>query len=216
DSMKKEGKVLYTNICHCHALKCLSDMFMMLEMKKKHLKYLSLYNRTKEKIEKVFWNGRYYTDWIHDERREHFSTDGNMLAVVWDIAPEKHSIPIAEYSKKHGIDKVPSACVYPLYPKKMTAPLLSMLGLSDYHNGLSWLWLGCASALAKEKAGLEKEAVEILNTIADMIVDYGIVYEIYDNKGKPVKRPLYKAEYPFAWSSGMFLYAVRKILKKPI
>ena len=91
-----------------------------------------------------------------------------------------------------------------------------MLGLSDYHNGLSWLWLGCASALAKEKAGLEKEAVEILNTIADMIVDYGIVYEIYDNKGKPVKRPLYKAEYPFAWSSGMFLYAVRKILKKPI
>ena len=40
------------------------------------------------------------------------------------------------------------------------------------------------------------------------------VYEVYEESGVPVKRFLYKSEYPFAWSAGMYVYAYNKIIKK--
>ena len=213
DSLKKEGKLLYTNICHCYALKCLSEMFGILNINDKKRKYNLLYKKTKQKIDEAFWNGEYYIDWIHKEKHANFSTDGNMLSILWRIASKEKAASIVNYSIKINIDKVPSECVYPLYDKKkMTATLIKFLGVTDYHNGLSWIWLGSVSAISKYRVGMKKEAMQILEDIADLIVKYGKVYEVYDKSGKPVKRLLYMAETPFAWSSGMFLYAVKEII----
>jgi hypothetical protein len=47
-----------------------------------------------------------------------------------------------------------------------------------------------------------------------LILENKGVYEVYDKTGKPVKRIIYKSEYPFAWSSGLLIYAAKEILRK--
>lgn len=81
-------------------------------------------------------------------------------------------------------------------------------GLADYQNqGCLWLQPGITYALALWVVGYKKEAREFLSNIAVQIVRYGGVYEVYEKKGTPVNRPLYRSESPFAWSSGLFLWA---------
>ncbi len=212
DSIKKKGKVLYTNVCHCHALNCMSDLFKIAGDKKKQAYYLEKHNEVKGKINELFWSGEHYIDWIDEGRHyNYFSTDGNILAILWDVADKEKAIRIEEASHIFDINDVPSACVHPFYPMKLVSPELRLIGLGDYHNGVSWLWLGCINALAKDKIGMKKEAVEILNKMSDIIIKENGVYEIYENNRSPVNRLIYKAEYPFAWSSGLFVYAIKKI-----
>ncbi len=212
DSVKKQGKVLYTNVCHCYSLFCISELFRLLKDKNKQKKYLSLYEKVKEKINEIFWNGEHYIDWIHKEKiYSYFSSDGNFLGVLWDIADKENKKHVEEAAHLFDIHDVPSQCVHPVYPKRLISEQIRLVGLGDYHNGLSWLWLGSINALAKYRVEMKKEAKEMLEKIADIIVKHNGVYEVYDKKGLPVKRIIYKAEQPFAWSSGLFLYAVNQI-----
>lgn len=94
------------------------------------------------------------------------------------------------------------------------APELRLIGLGDYHNGVSWLWLGAINALAKHKIGMRNDAMALLGKMSDLIIKYNGIYEIYEKDGSPVKRKIYRAEHPFAWSSGMFLYAEKIINSK--
>ncbi len=59
--------------------------------------------------------------------------------------------------------------------------------------------------------GMKKEALALLEKIASLIIGSNGVYEIYEKTGKPVNRLIYKAEFPFAWSSGLFVYAVKRL-----
>lgn len=118
DSIKKEGKVLYTNVCHCYSLKCLSALFRIAGDRKKELIYSDLHKKIKAKINELFWTGEHYLDWINEGKQyNYFSTDGNMLAVLWDIADKVRSKHIEEASKIFDINETPSACVHPPYPK---------------------------------------------------------------------------------------------------
>ena len=40
----------------------------------------------KKGINKDFWNGRYYIDWIDRKKQDYFSSTGNVLAIAWDVA----------------------------------------------------------------------------------------------------------------------------------
>lgn len=212
DSVKKRGKVLYTNVCHCHALNSMGKLFLLAKDKKKSKKYLNIHAKVKKKINELFWSGEHYLDWIdQDITYNYFSTDGNILAILWDIADNAKSKHIEEASHIFDINDVPSQCVHPNYPINLISVQIRMLGLKDYHNGLSWIWLGCINALAKQKLGMKQEAKEILERIAGLIIKYNGVYEIYEKTGKPVRRWIYKAEQPFAWSSGLFVYATKSI-----
>jgi len=86
--------------------------------------------------------------------------------------------------------------------------------MKDYQNGMSWQWLGCMNVVSKQKAGLKKEANDLLCKISEIIVKYDGAYEVYENTGKPVKRKFYKSEQPFAWSSGLFIYAHEQLNSK--
>ncbi len=215
DSVNKKGKVLYTNVCHCHALQCASYLFEIADEKKRQEKYLEFYKKTKKRLNELFWAGEHYVDWIYEDKQySYFSTDGNILAILWDIADKKRAKNIEEASHIFELHDVPSECVHPKYPKKYISKMIRLVGLGDYHNGLSWLWLGSISALAKHKVGKEKDAKELMKKISGIIEKYGEVFEVYNKKGEPVRRLLYKSEHPFAWSSGMYLYAYNKIIKK--
>ncbi len=212
DSIKKKGKVLYTNVCHCHALYCISKVYEKSGDKNKSKTYLNLHKKVKNKINELFWSGEHYLDWIDSNKRyNYFSTDGNILAILWDIADKEKARHIEEASHIFDINEIPSQCVHPNYPDNYVSLQTKLLGLKDYHNGLSWLWLGCINALAKNKLGMKKKAIELLDKISSLIIKHRHVYEVYDKNG-PVKRFFYKAESPFAWSSGLFIYAVKEII----
>ena len=61
---------------------------------------------------------------------------------------------------------------------------------------------------------MKKNAKILIKKISDLIEKHNAVYEVYEESGVPVKRFLYKSEYPFAWSAGMYVYAYNKIIKK--
>ena len=212
DSVKKSGTVLYTNVCHCHALYALSKLFLIAKDKQNSKKYLRIHEKVKKKINELFWSGEHYLDWINEDKIfNYFSTDGNVLAVLWDIANLTKSKHIEEASQIFDLNEIPSQCVHPNYPSNLVSMQLRMLGLKDYHNGLSWIWLGCINALAKHKLGRKKEAKELIERIAGLIIKYNGVFEVYNKNGKPVKRLIYRSEQPFAWSSGLFIYAVHSL-----
>jgi len=174
--------------------------------------YLEKHSKTKDKINELFWTGEHYLDWIEgDKHYNYFATDGNMLAIIWDIADKQRAMHIEEASHIFDMNVIPSACVHPLYPKSLVSSQIRSIGLCDYHNGVSWLWLGCISALAKGMLGMKKEALALLEKMAEIIIENNGVYEIYEKTGKPVNRRIYKAEFPFAWSAGMFVYTVKKL-----
>ncbi len=214
DSLKKHGNVLYTNVCFFKAAKSMAELSSILGKKFEHIKYSTIAGKIKNKINKEFWNGEYYIDWIDGKKKHnYFSTDGNVLAVLWGLADRKKSISIINCLKKFRISTpYPSKTNYPSYHFRFAHPILHLIGLGDYHNStVSWIWLGCVSALAKNKYGKKKEAVAILSRISDLIVKHGTVYEIYEKDGRPVKRWFYKAEVPFTWSAGLFVYACNEI-----
>ena len=82
---------------------------------------------------------------------------------------------------------------------------------NKYHNGDSWLWLGCLDCVSKNKLGMKKDARDELNRLAEVIIKYGTVYEVYSENGSPVNELFYKAEKNFAWSAGMFVWAVHAL-----
>ena len=215
DSVKKKGKVLYSNVCYCHSLKCLAEIYGLLGYKERKKHFEELHSKVRSKINELFWSGEHYLDWIDkDKQYNYFSTDGNVLAILWDIADKEKARHIEEASHIFDINDIPSLCVHPPYPCSLISMQTRILGIGDYHNGLSWLWLGAINAIAKHKLKMNKEALLLIDKISKVIIENKGIYEVYERTGKPVKRTIYKSEYPFAWSSGLFIYAAKEILKK--
>jgi glycogen debranching enzyme len=212
DSVTKGGKVHYTNVLHCAALGAMADISSSLGRRDESRRYKDLSGKVKKRINEVFWNGRYYSDWIDSKKHDFFSTDGNVLSILYDIADRKQAISIEKCIDEFGINyPVPSKTNYPKYPFNVVSIYDHLAMIPDYHNGMSWLWLGCIDAAAKWKIGQKKESLKLIQKISDTIVANNGVFEVYEQTGKPVRRIIYHSERPFAWSSGLFLYAVSQI-----
>jgi glycogen debranching enzyme len=211
DSLRKKGKVLYTNVLFFQALASLSALSARLGRKQDSLYYSSLAKRLREKINQAFWNGRYYSDWIDAKRYDYFSTDGNLLAILSGLADRKQGLSIQRCIEDFRLNEPPTKTNYPSYPSKLLSHIDSWVGIGDYHNGMSWLWLGCLDVVCKRKLGLKAESHRLLSRISGTIIRHNGVYEVYEPDGKPVSRLIYRAEQPFAWSSGLYLWAYEKM-----
>ncbi len=206
DSIKKKGEVLYSNVCFYKAAESLGKI----------QEYIGLNNTYSEKAEKInesinriFWNGNYYDDFIFQgENFEYFSSDGNLLAVLWGIASNNHSEKILQSTNSFGIRSEKGILnTNKQYPKTMKSPELAFVDLSDYHDSLYWLWLSGLDAAVLKKSGHPEQAEKVLANMEKAFKKYGTVFEVYEKNGEPVQRLFYKAEHPFAWSAGMYLYA---------
>ena len=211
DSIKKQGKVLYTNVLHAHALQCLKKLYELKKNTEKKLLYENKAKQTKKSINKLFWNGEYYSDWIFAGKRYDFlAYPPNYLSIIYNITDEEKEKKMQRTFKKYA-GKLGS-CVYQKYPLRHISKRIMIGGMKDYHNGLSWLWIACLNVLMQNKI---KNKVYLKNTIkeiAKIIVEFDGVYEIYD-KNKPVNRLFYRSEKPFAWSAAMFLYATNTVFR---
>lgn len=213
DSLKKTGTVLYTNVLHYKAMVSFSEICETLNRVELATHYRRSAKEIQKRIHQSFWNGRYFSDWIDASGKVHdyFSTDGNMWAIVFGVATLEQAWAIQKTTQELGLDRGFSThSNHPSYAPSVIYPLFFLLNMHDYHNGLEWLWLGCVDAVAKHLIGQEEEGRALLTRIAEKIMEYNGVYEVYYN-GAPVKRFWYKSEQWFAWSSGLFVWACHEL-----
>ena len=210
ETIDKKGKVLFTNVLFYKAL----IEFSYLSTLMKEDNYLKLAKEVKKNINKEFWNDDYYIDRINGDKRYNIlSTDGNISAILYDVCTKEQAIKIQKKMLEYNLSyPVPVKTNYPLYPWK-DLYFLNKFFLRNYHNNISKLWLGSLDCVAKYKIGMKKEAIEQLTKIAAQIVKDKTVVEVYDSDGKPLTTRFYRAERKFAWSAGLFIWAVHQIHK---
>lgn len=210
----KHGEIMFTNACYYKALKDFSALSAMIKEKANEKKYAGMAEKLKKELNRKFWNGSYYIDWIDSKKQDYFSSTGNVLAIAWGLADKKKSVKIQNFIKKNNLDRVPMMTNYPKYPFYKIFLINSIFGMPGYHNGLSWPWIGCFDAIAKYKIGMKKESKDELKRIAKLICDYDTCSEVYDKKGKRLKTLFYRSEDRFSWTAGMFVFAFHEIMKK--
>lgn len=211
DSLKKKGTVLYTNVLHWKAVDCFAQICLKVNRQEEYSTYKNLADQIKEKLNHLFWDDTHYIDWIGKKRHTYYSSDGNLLAIVLGLATPAQGHLILDSLQLFGLDHgVFIKTNYPPYPLKHIYPAFLPVNMSDYHNGLNWLWLGCLDAVAKQQLNLHTQAQETIFQMAAKIVEYNGVYEVYKN-GKPVNRFFYKSETSFAWSAGLFVWACNEL-----
>jgi len=216
DIIIKKGKVLYTNILYTEALDDISKMGKMLGRSKFQQRFAQKSGTIKEKINQEYWNGRYYIDWIYRKRKfDYFSTDGNVLAMLFDVSSSEQNQKIIDYIEKYELAKLPMKTNHPSYPVWRVKLIMRVVGAPGYqNNSTSWLWLGCIYAVALHKNGYKQKAQEILERISEKIKEYKKVYEIYGPDGVPYKGWYWRSASSFAWSSGLYLWMYRIIKDK--
>lgn len=210
DSLKKRGKVYYTNVLHVHACGCVADLARRLG----HAETGALtarYERAKNRLREVFWTGRYGVDWVDGQHvQSTFSTEANLLAIITHLLSREEAQSVFDVMAERGMTGHPVVpTVSPAYDAKHVYPPFRLIGLSDYHNGLSWIWVGCLEVVARWEMGDQAGATAALDRLATLIECHQGVYEVYD-KGQPVRRLFYRSEEWFAWSSGLFVWACQK------
>ncbi len=215
DSIIRHSPSIYTNILYYKALVDLNFLIQKLGLNdlRRESSILSdkaLSNKAamiKKSINTLLWNKNlgFYSDSL--EFRNHFSTPGNLLAIIFGVADKTKALKIVEYIDDNKLNyPVPTRTNYPSFPSSKVYPLIKLVGLRGYHNNnLSWLWIGALELIARAKLGLDYKT--LLSRIVFVINKYNGVFEIYDKKGRPFKNLFYRAEHPFAWSSGLLIYA---------
>ena len=207
DTTFRRGHILYGNVLHYGALLSFANLLEFL--KEDNTEILEKARKLKEKIQETFWNGKFFSSWPADHGREYFSTAGNALAIIFGITTKEQANSIEEFVKEK-LKGLPLPCAYPRYSLWRYAPLNFLRGNFLYHSSFSWIWLGCLNCVALQAIKRKKDAFSTLQKIAETIVKYGKIYEVY-YKEVPVIKKFFKADVPFAWSAGLFVYAYHNL-----
>lgn len=193
DSIKREGKVLYTNILFWKAAHTLGKKDIAAKIKKA--------------IFKNFWNGRYFYD---TEKIKSLAVDGNLLAIFFGLTNKNQSISILKSilnaSKKELLDNS-----YPKYEKRYVFLPFFFIGMQDYHNGVKWLWLSSLFCLLLFRFHFV-EWKDLYKKISELIEKENGVFEIYKNQ-KSVRRLFYCSERDFSWNAAFFILLCYEIDK---
>ncbi len=212
-SILKFGHVLYTNCCYFRALRDFSFLCGALGKKELAAKYAEKSEKTKERINRVFWAGNFYADWVDFSRHDYFSCDGNVLSIVWEIADLEQSKMIENTIRQYRLNIVPLKTNYPPYPFWRVMWFLLPLHAYHYHNGASWLWLGAMNLLALKRIGWTQEARSEISAMSKVITENGTVPEVLDGE-KQFNSVLLKSEVHFSWSAGLLVKALMETRKE--
>ena len=209
DTVFWRGEVLYTNVLHYKALADFAELSKSIGKMQEYNIYKATAEKVKDKINRDFWNGDHYMKSVTRKKRyrRYFCIDANMLAILFGIADKGKAEKILQNIVDLELNTTaPMRSTWPRYPLWKISPARIITFSAGYHNAFGWLWISCLYALALDKAGKHKEAIEYLERIGDKIREFEGVYEVY-KKGRPVGNPFVKSDFPFAWSAGMFVYA---------
>lgn len=209
DTVFKNGHVLYSNVVYCEALKSFSCIAEFAGWENDCAEYREKHLELKKKIDKKFWNDEFYDDQLG--KHKHFDLSGNVLALYFEIATEekKRKIIGKIIQLRKGKNFLPT--VYPKYPWWKINPVTYLLGMQNYQNDVSWMWIDLFAAAALFKNGYKKEAKNIFSDISENIVKNGAVHETYFSDGLPYKARHWESAVPFAWGAGVFLKVYSEI-----
>jgi glycogen debranching enzyme len=209
DTVIKRGAVLYTNVLYSEALKSFAELCSLLDKTALTENYTKKKKELAKRINDEFWNGSHYVDWIDKGKKYNFfSTDGNVLAMLFGISSQEQNAKIIRQIEKAWMDIIPMRTNHPGYPRWRVCFWMYFRGTPGYQNNYaSWLWLGSVYAVALYRNDYKKKALKIHELIAKKITEYKAVYETYAPDGTPYKGWCWKCTKSFAWSAGLFLWA---------
>jgi hypothetical protein len=82
-----------------------------------------------------------------------------------------------------------------------------LAGIAHYHTSAAWLWLGAWHVAALVRTGRIPEAQILLERMSSVIVQDGVVHEVYGEDGRYLSTRWYTSEAPLTWSATLFIYA---------
>jgi len=212
DSILKKDKDFYLNLLFHEGLRACQAVKEWLGHADEARRYEALVGKTGGALQRAFWNGRYFTDWIRGSRHGGFATDGNILAILFGVAGEDQARSILQFIAAQGLDReTPLRTCDPVYPIWQVFPFYFLAGIPDYHRTLIWPWLGTLNAVNKFRLGYQEEALADLARIGGWYVARNAVAEVYEQDGRPLSRFFYQAEIPFAWNAGLYVYATQTL-----
>ncbi len=211
DSVVKLNKVFNLNVIYYEGMRAHARLKRANRQPAEADEIQSRADRVYERLQ-TFWAGEYFSDWIWGARRGGFSSDGNVLAMLFGVATESQSRRILGYIKAQRLDEgAPLRVCHPVYPGWRVFPMYYLAGIPDYHRTMVWPWLGTLNAVCKARLGDRQGALADLSTIGEWYVRSNAVNEVYDRSGRPISRRFYRAEVPFAWAAGVYVYAVHAL-----
>ncbi len=209
DSILKKDKVFYLNLTYCEGLRACQAVKEWLGHTADARRFADAAARTRDRLQQVFWTGEYFTDWIRGSRHGGFSSDGNVLAMLFGVTSEEQARAILRFIASRGLDHdTPLRTCDPVYPFWQVFPFYFLAGIPDYHRALIWPWLGTLNAINKFHLGQREAAIADLARIGTWFVERNAVAEVYEPDGMMLNRRFYQAEAPFAWNAGIYVYAV--------
>jgi hypothetical protein len=145
----------------------------------------------------------------------HAVEDSLPMATFWpccSATSEVQARAILRFIASRGLDRdSPLRTCDPVYPLSQVFPFYVLAGIPDYHRTLLWPWLGTLNAINKFRLGEQSAALGDLARIGAWFVERNTVAEVYEPDGKLLQRRFYRAEVPFAWNAGLYVYAVRAV-----
>jgi glycogen debranching enzyme len=212
DSILKADKLFNINVTYYVGLRACERILQFVGDAGAAARYREIADRVCAQLQAVFWNGTYFTDWVRGSRRGGFSSDGNILALFFDVATEEQARRILAYIADRGLDRdTPVRTCDPVYPIWRVFPLYTLAGIPDYHRTLIWPWQGTLLAVSKSRLGDRAAALADLSRIGTWYLRWNAVNEVYTQDGMPLSRRYYGAEVPFAWNAGVYVYAVHDL-----
>jgi glycogen debranching enzyme len=211
DSILKLNKLFNLNVIYYEGLRASAALKLVNGAAEAAAQFRQKADRVYDRLQ-IFWNGEYFSDWIWGARRGGFSADGNVLAMLFNIATDAQSRKILDYIHGHGLDATtPLQTCHPVYPPWQVFPMYYLAMIPDYHRTLIWPWLGTLNAVCKNRLGDRTGALADLSRIGEWYLRWNAVNEVYNPDGTPVARLFYRAEVPFAWAAGVYVYAVHSL-----
>jgi glycogen debranching enzyme len=219
DTVFKKGFVLYTSCLWYQAVREYEKIVLDFGFGSSALIPKSAEIRAQ--LQKVFWRKKenYFADSVSKKgkQQKYFDLAGNVLAIIFEVADVKQielilnkTETIQEEKAKEG-NNFFHPTVFPRYPFWKINPVCFPLGIGDYQNGNSWSWIEILLVIAKNKYGRVESAKKDLTSISRVILKNGHLHETYFLDGNPFDHLLWKSAVPFAWSAGLFLYAVKEM-----
>ena len=209
DSVARRGCVLYTNVVYWKALVEMAQTASEMDM----VAYAELYKMkarlVADEIQERFWS----TDFgyfITSETLPQLNSDGNLLAIAWELAAPEQAQRILQVLEETGMSSpVPTRCTATPYPGELIAIANVLAGVPNYHTDAAWLWLGAWHAIAYCRSGEMAKAQELISRMSAVIVRNKQIHEVYGTNGEPLASLWYKPEAPLTWNAGMFIYACK-------
>ncbi|MCL4199926.1 hypothetical protein KJZ67_01115 [Patescibacteria group bacterium] len=213
DAVLKTGSTLYTNVLYWKALGDVAWMLRKIVEHQDAREFIRRQEMVGQEIRAQLWSGIYFADWKNVWRHDYFAAHANMLAIIFGFASPAEATSMLSYAASSCWRNFTLETNDPKYPIWRIAPINHVTGTADYHNrGCLWLQPGILYAMALQKIGKHDKAIDVLEVIAKKIIEYDGVYEVYEKTGEPVQRLFYRAEHPFAWSAGLFLWAAHEMV----